>query len=72
MTRGLGNDVRYALRTLQNNPGFAAVAVVTLALGISATTAIFSVVNSVMRQSRPDPRDGSARIALRRPDSHLC
>ena len=51
MTRGLGNDVRYGLRTLQNNPGFAAVVVVTLALGIGVTTAIFSVVSSVLPRS---------------------
>ena len=37
-------DVRFGLRLLKRNPGFAAVAVITLALGIAATTAIFSVV----------------------------
>ena len=53
-------DTRYGLRTLRKNPGFAVVAIITLALGIGATTALFTVVRSVLL--RPLPFREPARL----------
>jgi predicted permease len=56
----LGGDIRYGLRALRRNPAFAAVAVLSLALGIGATTAIFSLIYAVLLH--PFPYAGADRI----------
>ncbi len=62
-------DVKYALRQLRQSPGFAAVAILSLALAIGANTAIFSVINGVLLKSLPVPNPEALRvIGWRSPD----
>src|SRR3974377_2149952 len=56
--RSLVWDLRYTLRSLARNPGFAAVVILVLALGIGANTAIFTVIDSVLLRPLPYPDSG--------------
>jgi predicted permease len=62
-------DVRFAFRTFLKNPGFALLAVLTLALGIGANTAIFTVLDSVLLRSLPVPQSQQL-VVLTNPDAH--
>ena len=62
----LWNDVRYGLRTLRRSPGFLVTAVLTLGLGIGATTAIFSVCDAMLWKPIPLPHMESLVMVLQR------
>ena len=77
----LGQDVRFSLRMLRRAPAFAAIVIVTIALGIAATTAIFSIVDSVVLRPLPYPQsnrivrlyqisDKGARNSVSQPNFH--
>jgi predicted permease len=61
---GVGTDLRFSLRVLRKSPGFSAIAVLTIALGIAANTAIFSVINSLFLHP-PGIADPATLVAVR-------
>src|SRR5437588_11148005 len=68
---GIIRDLRYAVRQLRKNPGFTAVAIVTLGLGIGATTAIYSVLYATLLAPLPYPSpDQLVMVWAKHPDGN--
>jgi hypothetical protein len=65
-------DLRYAMRTLRKSPGFSATAILTLALGIGASTAVFSVVDAVILKPLAYPDSDRLVVAWERVSAMLC
>lgn len=62
--RHFGSDLRYAFRALRHHAGFSAVATLTLALGIGATTAMFSLYHQILVRPLPVPEPGLSLIHI--------
>ena len=65
------SDLKFAIRNLSKSPGFVAVAIITLALGIGLNSAIFSVINMVLFRPLPYDIDGTV-VAMYRPNPETC
>ncbi|MGH9747198.1 MAG: ABC transporter permease [Candidatus Acidiferrales bacterium] len=66
MLHALAQDLRYGIRMLARNPGFALVAILTLALGIGANAAVFSVINTVLLRPLPLPDSRQLAVVFRK------